>query len=203
MSKDRNRNNRLGSRPRRSSHDPRGIFSTAECFFKSSAALKVYADTRSGPPYISVHEAGVPGLVCSAFAMELYLKCLITLQLGDAPEIHDLEELFKELPAESQEIIRQGYLRRIQPDLKSHSAFRDQMRSQGVHVPNPEDFDALLKSSARAFESFRYIYDRNLTNRTPAFLIGDALFAMRGLILSYHPDWEPGFSSRVIVPTGG
>lgn len=38
-----------------------------------------------------------PLLVLSAFASELYLKCLITIETNETPDGHDLERLFARL----------------------------------------------------------------------------------------------------------
>jgi hypothetical protein len=68
----------------------RGLFMQAESFYRSANLLLHHA-TQVGqfnPPFV------FPSIVCEAFSLELYLKCLITKENSDVLGTHDLEQLY-------------------------------------------------------------------------------------------------------------
>jgi hypothetical protein len=64
--------------------DPADIFVVAEQFWRATQILRGEQPQPSSPP-----------VVCAAFALELYLKCLIAMRPGaTVPNDHNLKRLF-------------------------------------------------------------------------------------------------------------
>src|ERR1700748_1063655 len=82
--------------------DPLKIFMNAERFRIADLVLR-----QNNNPQIMVAVAR-PALVLSAFASELYLKCLICIETDRLAHGHDLQVLFKQLSGRS----RQGIEKR-------------------------------------------------------------------------------------------
>jgi HEPN domain-containing protein len=79
-----------------SSIDPLKIFVHARQFLNTSHYLMHKNDVEL------FAQVGEPVIVLSAFASELYLKCLVAIETGNAPRGHDLFELFQNLNAATQ-----------------------------------------------------------------------------------------------------
>lgn len=54
---------------------------------------------RYGPAYVAV----------SAFSIELYVRCLLSIECRQYPETHDLEKLFGQLKRETREALRKTH----------------------------------------------------------------------------------------------
>jgi len=98
---------------------------------------------------------GAPYLLVDSFAVELYLKCLITQDTGKAAKWgHNLRELFDALPSAIQAEIRSAFQRVIDADVVLK------------HLPiiNPDakivlDFNRSLDAASDTFDKRRYAYD--------------------------------------------
>jgi hypothetical protein len=88
--------------------------------------------------------------VNGAFAVELYLKCLLTVEGSPVPASHNLKFLFDQLSRESKVKIRSVHNERASQD----SVFASLERS-GIKT----DLDSLLEQGQDVFEQFRYIYE--------------------------------------------
>jgi hypothetical protein len=119
-----------------------------------------------------------PLSVCSAFALELYLKCLIVIEGQAAPRTHDLAALFAQLSADAQADIKRRYneYRAGLPD----------------GFPINHDIEDALKKSARAFEKLRYVYEGRL-NEGDGWACHQVMVAVRDRIDSLHPGWKIGW----------
>src|SRR5262249_11092561 len=94
-----------------SKHDPANIFIVADQFRHASKILHL---TLSGEMTIEGQrvpfDVQVPMVTYSAFALELYLKCLIAMETRTKPPgIHDLDKLFKKLNSDTQVKIRRHF----------------------------------------------------------------------------------------------
>jgi HEPN domain-containing protein len=132
-------------------------------------------------------------MVCSAFALELYFKCLIRLGRKSFGNEHDLQILFSLIGLRQQSKIRrrwqQIYLEIVKNDLdKAYSNTRRRI---------PEaTFDNALAMSKNAFTRMRYAYE-GIDPDTG--WIGDGILdCTRNRILEMHPGWE---RMRQIYPT--
>jgi HEPN domain-containing protein len=88
-----------------------------------------------------------PMVTCSAFSLELHLKCLILIEGGRYGKLHDLKELFLKVAPKSQKIIRNCYETR-KPQIDARFA-----TVKDAPIPKT-DFDFVLDASAKAFEKF-------------------------------------------------
>jgi hypothetical protein len=131
--------------------------------------------------------AADPGLILSALASELYLKCLLAIfsvprhQFG---HVHDLHELFKKLPPEIQDRVSA---------LWDHDVWQQSKRDflgdlEGTVKENiPRHLAALLHFGANTFVDLRYVYEkpRNINN-----IIVELPSILRKVILEIQPDWN-------------
>ena len=85
-----------------------------------------------------------------AFACELYFKCLLFINEINCAKKHDLFELYKLLPYEEKEKIKQ--------------------RHPCTNIPK-EQFELNLEELGKAFIVFRYIYERKEVAFNAQFLI--------------------------------
>ena len=92
----------------------------------------------------------MPQVSMAAFAIELYIKAALAKLKLKAARTHDLFELYRLLPADSQLalLIGSGYAL--------------------------DDFEQLMKSSADAFEEFRYTFEFDSIHIAPPFLFAVA-----------------------------
>jgi hypothetical protein len=83
--------------------EPAKIFEHASAFHWSFERLSNSVVPQSGSPP-SEQEVGIiahPAMVLSAFASELYLKCLLCVETGNVPNGHNLRDLFLKLKDET------------------------------------------------------------------------------------------------------
>ena len=90
-----------------------------------------------------------PAIVCTAFAIELYLKAIITIEGGSAKG-HDLSALFVRLSPTSQ------------------LAIRDHLSLSKI------DFTTKLQNISGAFVEWRYVFEKSSASIDPRFLSGVA-----------------------------
>jgi hypothetical protein len=82
------------------------IFKQAEIFFRAFWILKRH-------PLKKNRNAAVPGLVMLALVLELYFKCLITMQGNRPKRTHDLQMLFKQLSSDDQNQLRAYFAKEL------------------------------------------------------------------------------------------
>jgi hypothetical protein len=118
--------------------------------------------------------------VCLAFALELYLKILIGIQLGKPPQTHSLVELFGRLNPPTQARVRQRF---------QAVPRRPEMVAMLAAAGAPSDFDGMLKVSNDAFVRARYAYENVNTPPGKGWMGNEIMEAVRQLILEAHPVW--------------
>jgi HEPN domain-containing protein len=160
-------------------HDPGDIFVVAEQFRNASKLLNL---GQTSFPF----DVRMAMMSCAAFALELYLKCLIAMETGKVPPaIHDLQKLFDHLHASTQMKIR----RYFDDNSSVVKAFVEaQFAKHGVKAPNI-DFDYVLAASRDAFPLARYIYERGLPAEK-GWIADVILEGARRTILDRFPDWR-------------
>ena len=155
--------------------DPKGIFMTAEVYRASSVVLAKLIS--SGMLHYMF-----PMVTCSAFSLELHLKCLIVFEGKTPKKEHDLEKLFSLLTAESQKAIRGCY--------ETRRARTEAMYAAVPDVPHPKtDFDFVLHASAKSFEKFRYAFE-GIVEDHQGWLADPIRDCVRSRILELQPDWK-------------
>jgi hypothetical protein len=119
-----------------------------------------------------------PTMVLSAFAAELFLKCLLVLETGAAAPTHRLDVLFKRVSHKRQ--------RRIQELWEADS--RPKLISLCRSLSLPSDLSNSLVKCGSAFENLRYYYE------DPAkvvYYIGDFAWIVMRAIVELKPEWTP------------
>ncbi len=126
-----------------------------------------------------------PYMALLAFASELYLKCIHTIDSGVTPPGHDLKRLFDALPS-----LRQRWILGCWDQLHRRPEYlkmwADMEGATGEHMPR--DLPSILTACARGFEDMRYIYENP---KGPKFYgLDDFPDVVRSAILQIHPDWK-------------
>ncbi len=207
--------------------DPMSIYRRARYAFTASATLMMSVRGSGGNKMATGQIE--PGVYLSAFALELYLKCLGQLSKGAFPRSHDLGQLYRHLERVDQEQVKQLY------DAIRHSEgmtfyLLKQPKGEGVAVKigdrknlNPQpiifqdgqrgfggavtygglDFsiDTVLGMAADTFEKWRYSFEGELTTAYGLVELGEALDTH---IIRKRPDFIlPGTRTRAVsLPPG-
>lgn len=128
---------------------------------------------------------GTAQMVCMAFSLELYFKCLITIGNKQFRRAHDLCELFDLIDEQIQANIKQ-YVGANSANVKSY--VERAYKEEGTPIPNT-DFNFLLTASKDAFIALRYVYEDGAASNTG--WLGDVIVeGARVAILGMYPDWE-------------
>jgi hypothetical protein len=99
---------------------------------------------------LKFHLALVYG-VNGAFAVELYLKCLLAVEGSQIPDTHNLKTLFNQLSRQSKDKIRKRH-NRLAKEHPVLSGFRQRL---GIKT----DLDSLLEDGQDVFIQFRYMFE--------------------------------------------
>jgi len=154
--------------------DPKGAFRYAESFQKAAQHIWDRADANREFDLIP------PGGVMHAFAMELYLKCLICIETGKNPPYgHKLKDLFGALSMNSQMRIKKDYAERTKTDpvfIALGKKFKDAKL----------DFDSQLASGSNAFDELRYGFEEP---PKVGWMLAHAQREIRRIILEKKPEW--------------
>jgi hypothetical protein len=137
---------------RSAGHDPDQVFNIASHFAESAALLhRATTQVLSGPERTVQLPFLIPAIVCSAFSVELFMKCLIMVEKGDPPWKHSLRLLYSQLSHASRAAIarRFGGLMQAYP-------IDQAMRAQAPQVSFA--IDDVLNLVDKVFEQFRYPY---------------------------------------------
>lgn len=169
-----------------SKHEAVNIFVVAEQFRIADKMLNLflqgeltYRDQRLA------YDVSTPMVTCAAFALELYLKCLISMETGNAPpNRHELDELFKLLHPDTQKSIRDYFDQNGGDTI----AF---VKAQFVKAQKSQptiNFDYILRTSRRAFPIVRYIYEGLPAEQ--GWLGEVVMEGARAIILKRFPHWK-------------
>jgi len=173
--------------------EPQHIFVVAKQYENARERLILVQD--HGPQA----DVRMPTITCAAFALELYLKCLLALDARDVPQTHNLRCLFDGLSEATQAEIRE----RVEPRLPEARRYVGEAYAKSGLAPPPPlvDFDFLLDSSEDAFPLVRYIYERGLP-AGKGWIADPILEAARTTILARHPAWSEAVQAKPIPIIG-
>lgn len=132
----------------------------------------------------------IPTLVLQAFATELYLKCILVLNTGDAPHVHQLVQLYQQLTPTQKTRVEELYNAECQSDL----AFQGM---QGTEPTTTFTLVYALQEMNRAFEAWRYAYE-SVPEKS---FLGHPWIAAARLILELRPDWLPIVAALGVPPS--
>jgi hypothetical protein len=151
------------------------IYTTANNFLAASNVIsQKLSETNDVGTYIA------PFVTVTSFAIELYLKCIYMIETGKpAPNIHDLNQLYRKLGEESKIVIEMVYNMLVQQD-PTVNALKEKVPEMKT------DLDSVLKEISGAFIKWRYSYEKKLTG-FPAS--GPIINALKGRIKILKPEW--------------
>lgn len=169
--------------------DPKMIFDHAQKFQLTQELLRAaapanIADRAILQEYVSTH--GDPILVLSAFASELFLKCLLAIERKPtSSRTHDLHLLFLKLSPGLQSRITVLW-DHVVWDQVARESFIYAQETLGATIPR--DLISALKFGANTFVDLRYVYEkpRNINN-----IIIDLPLVLQRAIYEIYPNWRP------------
>lgn len=159
--------------------DPSKIYMKADGF---SAAHDLLA--RAEVPIHVRMLTGTAGIVLSALACELFLKCLVLIETGKLERGHHLKHLFDRLEMNTKRSIRSIWDAEIVPRQKLlWDAFE---RETGSKISR--DLPTALSRSKGAFEKLRYSYEGDVENID--YVLNELPWILKRVILARHPEWK-------------
>jgi hypothetical protein len=163
-------------KPPKPNIDALKIYMNAESYRIADHILRV--EGQKDPNLMAVISG--PHMVLSAFASELYFKCLACLETGNVPHTHNLKALFRDLSVLSRNRIEQLWNAHA-PGLEP--LWQHMEQSLGKKISR--DFQVLLDKSSNAFTELRYAHEEPKSS----FLVGDLPPMIRTVILERRPMW--------------
>jgi hypothetical protein len=176
--------------------DPFKIFMNAERFRQADLLLRCVQDSRLAVAVAS------PALILSAFASEVYLKCIICIETGELAHGHHLKNLYRRIGPQTRSAIEGAWDEYVSSPLKQrlYAALSSVNGS-----PIPTDLDWTLSEGSSAFTSLRYLHE--VEDSKTKFLLGDLPNILRDVIIRIKPEWAnmvhgpmtpvPGFEDPV------
>ena len=164
--------------------NPFRVFRQAEIFLAASDLLSNFILPPGIVPGASDARMVIPRMMNRAFALELYLKCLILLDGGTIPMSHEYDVLFNRLS----DLTKADLERRYEESIQSNSvalAIKSHFASAEFGLPQ------VLAAEARAFVRWRYVFE----GVPPSFLSEWLLQAARERALDCNPDWQARMDS--------
>ena len=154
--------------------DPLKLFHRAEAFRLASSVLgeKIHVTPNLMAPYA----------VAGAFALELYLKCILSIERANPKKEHDLVKLFALVSPQTQTRIREHFLNQSPVATLVRLALESK-------VGKPIDFDATLSRSKDVFFKWRYP-DSYGWDVGASGWSDDIVEVTRAVILDLRPDWS-------------
>jgi HEPN domain-containing protein len=137
--------------------------------------------------------------VLIAFAVELYLKCILT-QMGITKRKHSLLELFYLIPEKDKQgrdpkyIIKEYYYERVELSKKTPlpigKQFKELRKTINEMHKKMEDFDKMLIKNGNNFELWRYNYETDWAKVKPeSYGLFQLCSALQKYILDIKPKW--------------
>jgi hypothetical protein len=153
----------LGNLPK-PKYDPFKIFEHASHFHESDHRLRNSAP-HDKPDQIAL--IAHPAMALSAFASELYLKCLLCIETGNVPTGHNLKKLFDALQPATRHRLEDLWDADIRRPERARTL--DHIRTLPGGSGLRLDLFYALDVGADSFIELRYFYEK----RQSYFLIGD------------------------------
>jgi hypothetical protein len=187
----------MGPKKRPVAVDPFKIYMNAERFRIADQTL------RSDLHRDLMTTLASPAMMLSAFASELYLKCLLLVETPSSlvDHSHDLETLFRKLSTPTRKAIERDW------DVSMATDDRRRVRAAIKVITGedvPVDLTWALSKGASAFVQLRYNHENERGG--PKFLLGDFPQMLRRAVISMKPEWAaiihspgqpvPGFDTQ-------
>jgi hypothetical protein len=171
----------MAKKPPKTGLDPLKIFQHATRFHESDHRLRntVPPNKPEQIPLV-VH----PAMVLSAFASELYLKCLLCAEKNAVPDGHNLKLLFEELEPTTQKALEELWNADAQQPHRQLTFNAIRSRPDGKNFR--EDLQYALDVGADSFIELRYFYEKGVAY----FVLGEFPNMLRKVILDRFPAWR-------------
>jgi len=158
-------------------HDPLQIFIKANGY---SNAYDILSDIKDREMMKTIAQ---PAMVFAAFASELFLKCIASIEVASVPHGHDLKKLFDSLSAERRQRITVLWDRSVslRADFLQHI-------EQQTGIPIPRDIDSALNNGREAFKLLRYSYEKR--EKDVEFSLSDLPIVLLMAVLEIKPEWK-------------
>jgi hypothetical protein len=130
-----------------------------------------------------------PSMVLCAFAIELYLKCLLCIETGKVTKGHDLKGLFLRLDPSTRKRLEDLWNESLKRPEKQRNFDGIRKLPEGDQLQS--DLLYVLGIGSNAFEELRYLYETKRSH----FLLDDFPDMLHAVILEKFPDW------RLVTPT--
>lgn len=155
-------------------------FMQARSFLISDEYLR-----RAYDPQLAV-DLSRASIVISAFSSELFMKCLLLMEGGGVPKIHDLDKLYGNLRKATRKAIS------IEWD-KDNTSFEMILifLENKKNTKLPRDLESFLRMGAKTFSNLRYP-ERSETH----FFLDRLPRILERVILHRKPEWETVRRSR-------
>src|SRR5262245_10550060 len=153
--------------------DPKSVFDFA-CKF---AAAEQHLRHESNP---NAAFMASPSMVMSAFAIELFLKCLLLLEGKETDRTHSLDALYQKLSRSQRRRIEKAWDKDARPKVVQ--------LNQKFGYNHPPDLPHALVTCGQTFRDMRYGYedpDRQV------FYLGELPPILWGAIVAVRPEWAP------------
>jgi hypothetical protein len=154
--------------------DPLNVLRSADAFAVACGALHTAATEQ---------KAVILEMVMGTFealTVELYLKCLIHVEIGQYQSGHDLYRLFKKLPVQSQSELETAF--------DQYVAKYPSFIAQAKLTNRPTDLKSLLILGRHSFMDFRYPHEAS--GKKTVFGLHGLGVCIRERIIKTKPEWE-------------
>ncbi|WP_223648882.1 hypothetical protein [Hymenobacter psoromatis] len=166
------------------------IFAQAETFMLT--AEQVHTKAGPGKNIMLIF----PGLASQGFAIELYMKCLLSLEGKPIPKSHNLLSIYDKLCQVYQNKIYINYNHILS---KTPNLDKLELILKDGGNQNPSfDFRIILNQVKDVFPAVRYMFEQSTIPTGLYALVGLIMNASRMLILELRPTWFTGFA---VMPT--
>jgi hypothetical protein len=167
--------------PRRTTRvDPFKTYMNAERFRIADALLRADTNRRFLPSVAS------PAIILSAFASELYLKCILSLESGGRHILatHELKTLYNDLRIDTRKRLEVMW---AESNLKPMNVRARKAIAVVTGETIPEDLDWAISKANNAFVQLRYIHEND--GNGVGFIIHDLPAMLKTVILDMQPTW--------------
>jgi hypothetical protein len=138
----------------------------------------------------------VPAIVLSTFSLELYLKCLLWITVGNPPKnTHLLDKIFGKLPVSTQNEIKESYAFHAPATPSNHALAPVDFDG----TPIDFSFDSVLATNSNVFKTWRYAYENHGLMR--CYGMPYLLQAVKIAILKVQPTWQALLDACGKLPT--
>jgi hypothetical protein len=160
--------------------NPALIFEQGDCFYQALAIL-----CNVHPENIEIGVIlGEPVMVMGALTIELFLKCLICIETGQATYGHNLRDLFDKLS----EAVRERIQRSWDTGIAIHRASEWDQIERTMSVKIARDLPTALAVGSKSFELIRYSYEGNTMDLQ--YYLQDLPALLGRVILEMRPEFE-------------